>query len=244
MRDRVARPGPAALLRPWRGGVTATRVTFTGAPRFTGAGFAAASGAASSNTVSASGSAARERQRATEGSHAHNLIQSGDGWRGSRSGSAASPGPSSSSTCSASRPATGSANCCTRSARSPSGRCVAGVVAGDRADIAGGARLVRDPARGAARRPRLLPADPRLLRGRRRPQHLPAGQPRHLGDAADVHGPVRRGDADDGALGDGRREDPLLGLQRRPLPLPLLQRQRLLRDQARLPRRPRRAWSS
>ena len=40
--------------------------------------------------------------------------------------------------------------------------------------------------------------------------------------------------------GPDRREDPLLGLQRRPLPLPLPLGQRLLLDQARLPRRPHR----
>src|SRR4029077_12701158 len=55
---------------------------------------------------------------------------------------------------------------------------------GERADLAGGPGLVRHPPRRPPPGPGPLPHGARLLRGRGRAQRLPAGEPRHLGDAA------------------------------------------------------------
>ena len=79
----------------------------------------------------------------------------------------------------------------------------ADLVADDRDRV----RLVLDPPLWLSRLRSPLDPGAGLLRGGRRAELRPAGQPRHAGDAADVHHDHRRRHVRRGARRDGGRED-------------------------------------
>ena len=98
------------------------------------------------------------------------------------------------------------------------------MVAADGPDHAHGARLVLDPARGVSGRAAALPAGARRLRHRRGAERLPAGQHRHVRDAADVRGDHGGRELRGRPRRDARAEDLLHARRRVRLRLPVRDR--------------------
>ena len=113
-----------------------------------------------------------------------------------------------------------------------------GLDAPDRADHADRARVVLHPARRLSARAGALPADPGRVRDRRGPQRLPAGQHRHLRDAADVHGDRRGRELRRRARRDARAEDLLHAGRRVRLRVPVRLGSRHVRAPAQAAARP------
>ena len=118
--------------------------------------------------------------------------------------------------------------------RVPRGR----LVAADAADHADGARLVLHPARRLSGRARTVPAGARRLRRRRRAERLPAGQHRHVRDAADVHRDHPRREPARGLGRDAGAEDLLRARRRVRLRVPVRVRAGHVRAPVRAAARP------